>query len=278
MSVIGEQIKKYRIERNITQEQLGELIGVTTQAVSRWERGGTPDAEILPSIAEVLGVNIDALFGREEHSFSLMLARKLCQMPREEAYRYAFQICWAIELGLVGDISIMDDFMNKFIDSSITTLDTQNDYFAKVISDFGIANVRLSPNFRYFFFLSESQERLKDQLSDTESLRKVFELFADKNMLSIIVYLYSASIMPIATSLISQKTGLNDKEIERCMKKLCENKLATRSVIATAEGEINAYTICKESFVVPLLCAADEINHKNTRPFLGEFSRKKPLI
>lgn len=93
MSVIGEQIKKYRIERNITQEQLGELIGVTTQAVSRWERGGTPDAEILPNIAEVLGVNIDALFGREEHSFSLMLARKLCQMPREEAYRYAFQIC-----------------------------------------------------------------------------------------------------------------------------------------------------------------------------------------
>ena len=82
MSVIGEQIKKYRVERNITQEQLGELIGVTTQAVSRWERGGTPDAEILPSIAEVLGVNIDALFGREEQSLTLLLARRLCQIPR----------------------------------------------------------------------------------------------------------------------------------------------------------------------------------------------------
>ena len=34
MSVIGEQIKKYRTERDITQERLGELIGVTTQAES----------------------------------------------------------------------------------------------------------------------------------------------------------------------------------------------------------------------------------------------------
>ena len=76
MSVIGEQIKKYRVERGITQEQLGQLVGVTTQAVSRWERGGTPDAEILPQLARVLGVNIDTLFGREEQSFAIMLAKR----------------------------------------------------------------------------------------------------------------------------------------------------------------------------------------------------------
>lgn len=74
MSVIGEQIKKIRTEKGITQEQLGELIGVTTQAVSRWERGGTPDAELLPRISDVLGVSTDSLFGREEQSYSLALA------------------------------------------------------------------------------------------------------------------------------------------------------------------------------------------------------------
>ena len=80
MSVIGEQIKKIRTEKGITQEQLGELIGVTTQAVSRWERGGTPDAELLPRISDVLGVSTDSLFGREEQSYSLALARRLCCM------------------------------------------------------------------------------------------------------------------------------------------------------------------------------------------------------
>ena len=65
MSVIGEQIKKYRNQKNFTQEKLGNLIGVTTQAVSKWERGGTPDAEILPRLADALEVSIDALYGRE---------------------------------------------------------------------------------------------------------------------------------------------------------------------------------------------------------------------
>lgn len=48
MSIIGQQIKKYRMENGLTQEQVGRMIGVTTQAVSKWERGSTPDAEILP--------------------------------------------------------------------------------------------------------------------------------------------------------------------------------------------------------------------------------------
>ena len=38
MSIIGQQIKKYRIENGFTQEQVGKIIGVTTQAVSKWER------------------------------------------------------------------------------------------------------------------------------------------------------------------------------------------------------------------------------------------------
>ena len=76
MSVIGEQIKKYRVQKNYTQEKLGKLIGVTTQAVSKWERGGTPDAEVLPQLADALEVSIDALFGREDEDMkktSLMM-------------------------------------------------------------------------------------------------------------------------------------------------------------------------------------------------------------
>ena len=61
MSDIGSYIKKYRTAKGITQEQLGELVGVTTQAVSKWERGGTPDAELLPRLAEVLEVSIVSL-------------------------------------------------------------------------------------------------------------------------------------------------------------------------------------------------------------------------
>ena len=146
MSIIGQQIKKYRIENGFTQEQVGKIIGVTTQAVSKWEKGSTPDAEILPGIADALGVSVDALYGREERSFAVQIAKKLCKMQQDEAYRYAFGICWAIEIGLSGEASAIDDFMDRFIDRAFTENEKSADYFAKLINDSGIALTRsLSP-------------------------------------------------------------------------------------------------------------------------------------
>ncbi len=69
-STLGRKIKEFRVKKGITQEELGSLVGVTTQAVSKWERGGTPDAELLPDIARVLGVSIDALFDMEQETGS----------------------------------------------------------------------------------------------------------------------------------------------------------------------------------------------------------------
>lgn len=61
--MIGAQIRKYRNKKGISQEELGRAVGVTTQAVSKWERGGVPDAELIPSIAKLIGVTTDMLFG-----------------------------------------------------------------------------------------------------------------------------------------------------------------------------------------------------------------------
>ena len=57
-------------QKGITQEQLGNLVGVTCQAVSKWERGGVPDAELLPSQSRALAVSIDTLFGPKEPAWS----------------------------------------------------------------------------------------------------------------------------------------------------------------------------------------------------------------
>lgn len=277
MSVIGKQIKKYRTAKGITQEQLGQLVGVTTQAVSKWECGGTPDAELLPRLSQVLSVSIDALFGREEQSFTASLARKICQMPNEEAYRYAFGICWAIEVGLAHDISTIDALLGAFIDNPVESEDNM-DYSSKMMQDDGITTVRLSPGFRHFFLMIEPQSSIKDKLADIETLRRVFQIFADKKLLSIIFYMYSRLNTPIATSLISKNTGIDMNEVDRCMEILCKNNLATRNVVATADGEIYSYMFHQESSVIPLLCFADEIVKKDFRDFIWIYDRTKPLL
>lgn len=277
MSVIGANIKKYRCQKGITQEQLGQQIGVTTQAVSKWERGGTPDAELLPRISEQLGVSIDALFGREEQSVFMTLMRKLSELPGEEAFRYAFDICWAIQMGMVREKQLIDDFLNIFIDRS--TICTEiTDYHCKFMIDSGTVKTRLSPGFNYFFLMPEPENGLKKHLCDTEKLRQVFEVLSDKHVMKILCYLYSRLNTPIATSLISKNTGLSPREVDKCMEKLCEHQLATKSVIATSEGEMYSYMFYNESAVVPLLCFADEMVRTDGRDFLLDFSRTKPLL
>ena len=60
---IGNQIKALRLRRGVTQEALAQHLGVTAQAVSKWERGvATPDIGMLPDISAYFGVTIDELF------------------------------------------------------------------------------------------------------------------------------------------------------------------------------------------------------------------------
>lgn len=61
---ISENLKRLRMKQNITQDALAEKLGVSSQAVSKWERGdGYPDITTIPLIANYFCVTIDELFG-----------------------------------------------------------------------------------------------------------------------------------------------------------------------------------------------------------------------
>lgn len=61
---IGENIKKFRKERDITQEKLAETLNISVSAVSKWEREETyPDITLIFPIAHYFGVSVDELMG-----------------------------------------------------------------------------------------------------------------------------------------------------------------------------------------------------------------------
>ena len=62
----AENIRKYRFKAGLTQEALAEKIGISGQAVSKWETAETlPDTALLPDLANALDVSLDKLFDRE---------------------------------------------------------------------------------------------------------------------------------------------------------------------------------------------------------------------
>lgn len=62
---LGERIKYHRKRLGLTQEQLAERMGVSAQAVSKWENNlSCPDISVLPELADVFGISLDELMGR----------------------------------------------------------------------------------------------------------------------------------------------------------------------------------------------------------------------
>ncbi len=63
---MGARIARSRKEKGMTQEALANALGVSNQAVSKWEGGVCcPDIQLLPSLCDTLGLTLDELFGRE---------------------------------------------------------------------------------------------------------------------------------------------------------------------------------------------------------------------
>lgn len=67
MLYIAENIRTLRRGKGYTQEEVADLLGVSPQSVSKWERGDTyPDITLLPAIANMFKTSIDALVGMDK--------------------------------------------------------------------------------------------------------------------------------------------------------------------------------------------------------------------
>jgi transcriptional regulator with XRE-family HTH domain len=68
MDTIGKRISEYRKKKNLKQDELAEKLGVSPQAVSKWENDlSCPDISLLPELSRILGISIDELVqGKKE--------------------------------------------------------------------------------------------------------------------------------------------------------------------------------------------------------------------
>jgi len=103
--MISENIAKYRKQRGLTQEQLGELVGVSNQSVSKWETGkGFPDIKLLEPLAQALDVSlVELIRGERQQSDHLtveeaeqVVSQAVDQSQKITARRYLRLLKWLL--------------------------------------------------------------------------------------------------------------------------------------------------------------------------------------
>ena len=118
---IGKFIAECRKQKNLTQMQLAEKLGITDKAISKWERGiAMPDTSIMLELCEILGISVNELLSGEKiimennnqknEQLLLDMAKEL-----EKKNKTIWNAMWIIMtvsiLGLIGSLAIIAFFM-----------------------------------------------------------------------------------------------------------------------------------------------------------------------
>lgn len=75
---VGQLIKKKRLEKKMTQQELAGKLHITDRAISKWERGlGAPDISLLQDLSNILGLSISDVLSGEEHKEGLSIPDKI---------------------------------------------------------------------------------------------------------------------------------------------------------------------------------------------------------
>lgn len=225
----SKTLQKLRKEAGMTQEQLAGKLGVSAQAVSKWENGSYPEGDLLPRLADCFGVSIDMLYGRGEGNVSVEQQvinevqriwddESLDHNERIKEYGKLFKnILWALNNA---SFSAGKNYyeMPSFSEKEKMASAVINDSFYEYMS--------LTCGKEFFVYLKnqEAGEGLRVFLKDTEKVRKLFKMLSDKDCVDIISYMYSLSRMQFAdVDAISASCKISKEKTEKVLEFLTQD-------------------------------------------------------
>ncbi|MGM9974396.1 MAG: helix-turn-helix domain-containing protein [Clostridiaceae bacterium] len=278
---IGDLIAKYRKQRGMTQEELGKKIGVTTQAVSRWECGGTPDVFLLPAIADTLGVNIDALFGRntgEAVDLDELIYNRINTIPKENRFDYISRMIWTSIKSLPG-IKGMQDM--KYLENSMESIgvgEKSTWMRSCIVTDDGFALGVPAEDYPFFAVFPEPKDGFDSLLSLDEEYQKLFEVLGRPNHFRVLRYLYQHDENYYISVTVAKKLSIDIEEAENILSELHKINLLKKRSLELEDKTVPTYIVHSNGSLVPFLIFAKWIMDPDDSWQFRWDTRKKPYL
>lgn len=289
---LGKNIAALRRERGLTQEQLGQMLNISGQAVSKWENGGTPDAEILPSIADRLGVTIDTLYGRSHQPAEDMvqtLFHWLAAFPAEQRMDALFRLlCSTFQRPYYVD----DEALLKMMEA-VVQLPIKSCYSTDVIHHTkeqlwlrselalptGLQLGVLAEDCPMFLLLPEPEGGYGANLADNEQYRALFAALALPGALELLRFLYGREkSTAYSAEAISKASGVAMEDVKAALTAMLKCNLVSQSTVELTSGTTEIYTLHSRNAFVPFLLLARWISDKTDSYFCQWENRTAPIL
>lgn len=275
---IGATISKLRKEKGITQEELAKNVGVSAQAVSKWENGGVPDTELLPKIADYFNVSIDSLFDRSINSNSLQAAliESIYNETESNRFHRVLDYCWDMERALMPHKFVID--YTETLEENNRGIDDGEQQHSQILNNDGFTLMGLGKRSQYFLVVPNPKDTASAYLNGI-NYPEFFKDFSDQNVFNTCIMLNKRNAEKAFTeNLIVKKMGVTPEQTETILGVLRKYKLVYTSQIEM-DDEIKTVFHFRPtpSFIALLIFARELIDRPNSFCYNCSY-RKKPYL
>lgn len=286
-NILGEMIAKYRKEARLTQEELGKMVGVSTQAVSRWECGGTPDVELLPVIADCLHVSIDALFGRnggEAVDVKGLVYRKIRNAPQEKCMDLLLEYVWAMQQA--AQINYMPEIEPAYTMMPVEAVDRSKEESPQLIpSSILLCDERccmlhgLVKDKRFAAIIPEPEGGFETTLKHPEEYVKLFMLLAKPHYLDMLIDINCRKPKEYFTvRSAAARLQISEKEAGTILEELNHYMMIDSMEVADESGTVKIYNLSSDISLYAFLFFCENVMRSSESMQMNANIRKKPLF
>ncbi|MBQ7376298.1 MAG: helix-turn-helix transcriptional regulator [Clostridia bacterium] len=271
---LSANIKRLRLEKNLTQEQLATKLGVSAQAVSKWETSETyPDGALLVPLANELEVSLDELFGNNSVSMadiSGRIVKLIHNTDAKERFNVARDIGWQIERGL---FNCRMEIEKKYDPNEI-----KNQKNASYILDDNGFTIVSNGKEPFFAVFPQPEDGYGHFLNDKEDLQKIFATLSHTDTMKALIYLYHKNENFVFESAVLQRDcDIPSNKIESVLADLLLLKVMWKQKLTINGEERTLYYSRPSHKLLALFIMAREIGYKGAYSFQSHF-RNTPFI
>ncbi len=281
---MGEVIVKLREKAGLSQIELGKILGVSPQAVSRWEHGGMPDAALLPKLAATLNCTPNQLYGIETVEgldIKAQLSAAILNTPAEKWTTFVTDLAWH----MIKIVAGMDPRGSQSGYDMLTSCENADlrpgNYATRVdIPGFdGVFQASVASNFRYVFMMAEPEDGFAATFKNPEAYRKLFALFGRIYRLEILLLSYTLPAANHFTAdFVCQKLGIAENQAQEALEDLFQHNMLERTCIYVAQQEMYAYRQIETSDIVPFLYFCGTMMRDGSGYLMKSLMREEPIL